>query len=93
MILDLRWRQRAREVAARLQGMATRRSDMTARVVPLRSRAAAESRVGSTAPERLALVIALSEASWSHTGRPRPRYTRATMPIVVSSLSLGHDPA
>ncbi len=66
---------------------------MTARVVPLRSREAAESRVGGTIAERLALVIALSESSWSRTGRPRPRYTRATMPIVVSALNAGHDPA
>ena len=66
---------------------------MTVRVVPLRSSAAAESRVGGTIVERLALVFALSESSWSLTRRPLPGYTRATMPVVVTSLHRGHDPA
>ena len=66
---------------------------MTARVVPLHSQAAAESRVGGTIAERLALVVALSESAWALTRRPLPGYTRATMPIVVSPLPPGNDPA
>ena len=59
---------------------------MTARVVPLRAPEASEATVDGTAQERLALVIALSEASWALTGRPLPAYTRATMLLVVTSL-------
>ena len=59
---------------------------MTARVVPLGAPEASQATVDGTAQERLALVIALSEAMWALTGRPLPAYTRATMPLVVTSL-------
>jgi hypothetical protein len=67
--------------------MATDRRDMTVRVVPLRSDEAGDSRVGGTAAERLALVGKLSEELWARTHRPLPTYSRATMPINVTTLS------
>jgi hypothetical protein len=60
---------------------------MTARVVPLLSREAGDSRTGGTLGERLAAVAALTAEAWRLSGRPLPRYTRATMPIVVSRRS------
>jgi hypothetical protein len=66
--------------------MATDRRDMTARVVPLRSPEAGESRVGGTISERLSLVAVLSEELWARTHRPLPTYTRGTIPIVVKQL-------
>ena len=62
------------------------RREMTARIVPLRSREAGEARVGGTAAERLALVRALSEQLWARSHRPLPAYTRATMPVVFIPL-------
>lgn len=59
---------------------------MTVRVVPLDSREAGDSLVGGTVAERIALVATLSQQQWALTGRPRPGYTRATMPIAVVSL-------
>jgi hypothetical protein len=62
------------------------RREMTARVVSLHGREASDATVDGTVTERLALVARLSEASWRLTGRPLPEYTRATMPVVVTSL-------
>ncbi len=59
---------------------------MAARVVPLGSPEAGDSRMGGTADERVAAVEALTMAAWRLSGRPFPVYTRATMPIVVSAL-------
>lgn len=59
---------------------------MTARVVPLLSDEASEARVAGTAKERLALVSELSRRGWALTGRPTPSYTRATIPVVLSTL-------
>ena len=59
---------------------------MTVRLVPLQSLEAGEARVGGSAGERVALVARLSEMLWLRTGYPFPEYTRATMPIVVTSL-------
>jgi len=67
------------------------RSKMTARVVPLHSREAGEAVVGGTAAQRLALVIELSETSWVSTRQPLPDYTRATMPVAISSLGARRD--
>ncbi len=66
--------------------MVTPRREMTARVVPLTSREAGESRVGGTPSERLALLTELSLSAWALTGRPLPTYTRATMPISIRPL-------
>lgn len=66
--------------------MANPRREMTARVVPLTSREAGESRVGGTPAERLALLTELSSSAWALTGRPLPTYTRATMPISIRPL-------
>jgi len=64
---------------------------MTVRLVPLRSREAGEARVGGTAAERVALVRKLSESSWALTGQPLPEYSRATMPVVIASLTARPD--
>ena len=58
---------------------------MTVRIVPLRSREAGESRVEGSSVDRLALVARLSEVLWIRTGRVLPSYTRATMPVVLST--------
>lgn len=63
-----------------------KRRNMTARVVPLRSREASDSRVGGTAEERLALVRELSLRLWQQTGQPLPRYTRREMPVTIKPL-------
>lgn len=64
---------------------------MTARVVPLDSAEAAEARVGGTVAERVALVAELSRLLWARTGRPLPTYSRATMPIVLTTLRAWTD--
>ena len=66
--------------------MATDRRDMTVRVVPLASDEAGDNRVGGTAAERVALVGKLSEEVWARTHRPLPAYTRATMPVKLTTL-------
>lgn len=64
-----------------------RRQQMTVRIVPLRSNEAADGRVGGTADERLALVTELSRRAWESSGRPFPSYTRATIPVRVTTLA------
>ncbi len=64
---------------------------MTARVVPLGSADAADSLVGGTVAERLALVADLSETMWNLTRQPRPQYSRATMPVTLRPLAAGSD--
>jgi hypothetical protein len=59
---------------------------MTVRVVPLGSPEAGDARVEGSIPERVALVGYLSDMLWTQTGRSRPSYTRATMPIVMTTL-------
>ncbi len=59
---------------------------MTVRLVPLDSREAGEARVGGSIAERVALVARLSDMLWTQTGRPLPNYTRATMPIAMTTL-------
>lgn len=63
-----------------------KRREVTARIVPLASAEAGESRVGGTPAERLALVAELSKQAWALTGRPLPSYTRATIPISIRPL-------
>jgi hypothetical protein len=72
---------------SRFQPMRTDRSRMTARVVPLRSDEASDARVGGLAVERLALLRELSDRMWALTGRPVPTYTRATIPVKVTTLA------
>jgi hypothetical protein len=67
--------------------MRSDRKRMTARVVPLGSDAAGDARVGGTAAERLALLSELSRRMWDLTKRPRPSYTRTTMPAKLSTLA------
>jgi hypothetical protein len=60
---------------------------MTVRIVPLGSAEAADGRVAGTPEQRLELLRELSERMWALTGRPLPRYTRATMPVKLSTLA------
>jgi hypothetical protein len=60
---------------------------MTARIVPLRSDEASDARVAGTAAERLALLAELSLRMWALTKRPAPSYTRATMPVTLTTLA------
>lgn len=62
---------------------------MTARVVPLASPEAGDPRMGGTPAERVAAVAELTRTAWALSKRPLPTYTRATMPVVVSTL-IGH---
>ncbi len=59
---------------------------MTARVVPLTSAAAGNSRMGGTIDERVAAVAELTMEAWRASGRPFPVYTRATMPVSIGTL-------
>lgn len=72
-------------------GMTSHRRNMTARVVPLRSREAGEPPCPPTASERIALVTRLSREMWALSGRPFPSYTRETMPIVLTRLGAADD--
>ena len=67
--------------------MRSDRSRMTARVVSLHSDEAGDARVSGTPEERLALLAELSRRMWALTQRPVPAYTRATMPVRLSTLS------
>ena len=64
---------------------------MTARVVPLDSPEASDSRVGGSAADRLRLLSQLSMRAWALTKRPLPRYTRSTMPITITVLGARPD--
>jgi hypothetical protein len=67
--------------------MASDRSLMTARVVPLDSPDAGDPRMGGPADALMAAVTALTEEAWRASGRPFPTYTRATMPVRVTTLA------
>lgn len=60
---------------------------MTARIVPLASREAGDARMGGTVAERVAAVAELTALAWKQARRPFPAYTRATMPVVVTTLA------
>jgi hypothetical protein len=59
---------------------------MTARVVSLQSEEAGDMRMGGTPDARAAAVALLTVEAWRLAGRAFPRYTRATMPVVVTTL-------
>lgn len=67
------------------------RSQMTVRIVPLNCREASEARMGGTVTERLAVVAELTALGWALAKLPLPTYTRATMPVVVTTRSAQHD--
>ena len=67
------------------------RSQMTVRIVPLNSREASEARMSGTVTERLAVVAELTELGWALSKLPLPTYTRATMPVVVTTRSTQND--
>ena len=60
---------------------------MTARVVPLSRAEAGDARMGGTVEERLAAVTELTIEAWRLSGRTFPSYTRATMPVLVKTLT------
>ena len=60
---------------------------MTARVVPLESDEAADARVPGSPSQRLAVLADLSQRMWELTGVPYPTYSRATMPVRVTTLA------
>ena len=66
--------------------MPQQRREMSARVVPLDSDEAGDSRMGGTVDERVAAVAALTAEAWRLAGRPFPRYVRATMPALKATL-------
>jgi hypothetical protein len=67
--------------------MSKDRTKMTARVVSLTSAAAGDPRMGGTAAARVAAVAQLTSTAWTLAKRPLPAYTRATMPVVVTTLA------
>ena len=60
---------------------------MTVRVVALQSDEAGDARVDGTAAQRLAIVADLSRRMWSLTKQPVPPYSRATIPLRLTTLS------
>jgi hypothetical protein len=71
--------------------MTSDRRDMTARIVPLRSREASEPPCPPGLSGRIALVTRLSREMWALTGRPLPSYSRATMPVILRRLGATDD--
>jgi hypothetical protein len=71
-------------LATHISGMPERR--MTYRLVPLRSAAAGDSRLGESPAERLAMLAELSRAAWRASGRMLPSYTREAMPVHLTTL-------
>jgi hypothetical protein len=64
---------------------------MTARVVPLASPEAGDPRMGGTVDERVAAVAILTEHAWALAGRSFPSYSRANMPVVLTTLAAQAD--
>jgi hypothetical protein len=62
------------------------RDRMSVRIVPLGSAEASDPRMGGTSDERVQAAIVLSLLGWELSRRPFPSYTRATMPIRITSL-------
>ena len=60
---------------------------MTIRIVQQGSEEAGDARMGGTVEERVAAVTALTLEAWRLSGRPFPVYTRATMPVTVTTLA------
>lgn len=64
-----------------------RRNDLTYRVVPLQSAEAGSAPAAVTLGQRLEMIRELSRMAWSSAHRTPPAYTRATMPIRLSTLA------
>jgi hypothetical protein len=60
---------------------------MTVRIVPLSSDAAGDPRMGGTVDERVAAVAELTDQAWILAGPAFPSYTRATMPVAITTLA------
>jgi hypothetical protein len=67
--------------------MAKDRSNMTVRKFRLGDPEADDVRMGGTVAERIEALTALTAIAWETSKRPLPTYTRATMPIVVTTLA------
>lgn len=63
------------------------RREMTYRVVSLESDEARDARLGTTATQRLEMLVELSHAAWVASGKPFPRYERHNMPVHLARLS------
>ncbi len=62
------------------------RRELTYRVVGLESAEARDARLGSTAAERLEMLVALSRLAWAASGRALPQYQRRNMPVRLCAL-------
>ena len=63
------------------------RTGMSYRVVRLDSAEANRSPAGSSDVERSEMMMPLAIAAWVGSGRTLPSYTRATMPIRLTTLA------
>jgi hypothetical protein len=64
---------------------------MTARVVTLANQESGHARMGGSVADRLAVMRELTDLGWALAKLPRPAYTRATMPVAVSTLAAHLD--
>ena len=62
---------------------AARRRTWGVQVYPLADQPGDDLSEATTAEERIEMVWELTARMWELTGRPRPSYTRATMPVRV----------
>lgn len=67
--------------------MVDRKERMTVRIVSQGSPEAGDARMGGTVEARVNAVTELTLEAWRLSGRAFPVYTRATMPIVVATLT------
>ena len=74
-------------LCGQISPMTKDRSHMTARVVPLEGDEAADGRVAGTAAQRLEILAGLSRRMWELTKRQSPTYSRATMPVRITTLA------
>ena len=68
------------------------RAHMTYRVVALDSAEASEAPTGADAVESSAMMAELSISAWVASGRALPSYSRARMPIRITTLEAQDAP-
>ena len=71
--------------------MATDRSKMAVRLVPLQSHEAGDALMDGTVAERVAVVPELTALGWALAKLPLPAYTRATMPVAITTVAAQGD--
>jgi hypothetical protein len=84
-------RRTAADPRAIFPGVRTDRSRMTVRIAPAGSPEAGDARMGGTVGERIAVVHELTVVGWALAKRKMPSYTRATMPVRVTTLAAQRD--